>query len=77
MQILTVAVMLGILGGLQSVSAQETMPQGQMPKAAPAKTYSAAESTALSEASRKKAEALEKARDRKMKSIARGICSGC
>jgi hypothetical protein len=77
MRILTIAVTLGLLVGSQSVSAQEKIPQGQTPKAPPSKIYSAEESAALSDASRQKAERLEQARDRKMKSISRGICNGC
>jgi hypothetical protein len=77
MRILTIAVTLGLLIGPQSVSAQEKTTQGQTPKASPSKVYSAEESAALSDASRKKAERLEQARDRRMKSISRGICTGC
>ncbi|GEO18981.1 hypothetical protein MAE02_66770 [Microvirga aerophila] len=77
MRILTIAITLGLLVGSPSLSAQEKTPQGQTPKASPSKIYSAEESAALSDASRKKAERLEQARDRKMKSISRGICTGC
>jgi hypothetical protein len=77
MRILTIAVTLGLLVGSQSLSAQEKTPHGQTPKAPPSKVYSAEESAAASDASRKKAERLEQARDRKMKSISRGICTGC
>jgi hypothetical protein len=77
MRILTIAATLGLLVGSPSLSAQEKTPQGQTPKAPPSKVYSAEESAALSDASRKKAERLEQARDRKMKSISRGICTGC
>ena len=77
MRILTIAVTLGLLVGSHSASAQEKTPQGQTPKATPSKVYSAEESAALADASRQKAERLERARDRKMKSISRGTCTGC
>jgi hypothetical protein len=77
MRILTIAVTLGLLVGSHSVSAQEKTSQGQAPRAPASKVYSAEESAALSDASRKKAERLERARDRKMKSISQGICTGC
>ena len=77
MRIMTVAITLGLLVGSQAVSAQEKTPQGQTPKAPPTKVYSAEESAAVSEASRKKAEAQEQARDRKIRRLSRSICNGC
>ena len=77
MRILTVAITLAVLVGSQSVSAQEKTSQGQNAKAPPSKVYSAEESTAAADASRKKAEAAEQARDRKIRRLSRSICSGC
>jgi hypothetical protein len=77
MRIMTVAITLALLIGSQSVSAQEKTPQGQTPKAAPSKVYNAEDSAASSEAFRKKAEAQEQARDRKIRRLSRSICSGC
>jgi hypothetical protein len=77
MRILTIAVTLGLVIGSHSVSAQEKTSQGQTSKAPHSKVYSAEESAALADASRQKAERLERARDRKMKSISRAICTGC
>ena len=76
MRILTIAVTLGLFVGSHSASAREKT-QGQTPKAPASKVYSAEESAALADASRNKAERLERARDRKMKSISRAICTGC
>ena len=77
MRILTVAITLALLVGSQSVSAQEKTPQGANPKSPPSKVYTAEESAAVSAASRKKAEALEQARDRKIRRLSRSICSSC
>lgn len=77
MRMMTVATTLALFVASQSVSAQDKAPQEQTPKAAPSKVYNAEESAAVSDASRKKAEALEQARDRKIRRLARSICSGC
>ena len=77
MRIMTVAITLALLVGSQSASAQEKTPQGQTSKAVPSKVYNAEESAAASEAFRKKAEAQEQARDRKIRRLSRSICSGC
>jgi hypothetical protein len=47
------------------------------PKAAASKSYTDEESAAMGKAARAKAEAQERIWDRKMKIIARGICTGC
>ena len=77
MRVMTVAMALALLFGSQSVSAQEKTPQGQAPKASPSKVFTAEESAAVSDASRKKAEVLEQARDRKIRRLSRSICKGC
>jgi hypothetical protein len=77
MRIMTVVITLGFLVGSQAVSAQEKTPQGKTPKASPSKVYSTEESAAVSEALRKKAEAQEQARDRKIRRLSRSICNGC
>jgi hypothetical protein len=77
MRIMTGAIALALLFGSHSVSAQEKTPQGQAPKASPSKVFTAEESATVSDASRKKAEVLEQARDRKIRRLSRSICSGC
>jgi hypothetical protein len=77
MRILTVAITLALLVGSQSVSAQEKTPQGQTPKAPSSKVYNAEESAAAADAFRKKSEAQEQARDRKIRRLSRSICNGC
>ena len=77
MRIMTVAITLALLVGSQSVSAQYKTPQEQTSEAPPSKAYTAGESAAVSDASRKKAEALEQAHDRKIRRLSRSICSGC
>ena len=77
MRMMGVAITLAVFVSSQEVSAQEKTPQGQTPKAPPAKVYTSEESAAVSDASRKKAEALEQARDRKIRRLSRSICKGC
>lgn len=77
MRIMTVAITLALLISSQPVSAQEKTPQGQTPTAPSSKVYSAEESAASADAFRKKAEAAEQARDRKIRRLSRSICSGC
>jgi hypothetical protein len=77
MRMMTVAITLALFVGSQSTSAQEKTTQGQTPQAPPSKVYNAEESAAVSDASRKKAEALDQARDRKIRRLSRSICSGC
>ena len=77
MRITTGAIALALLFGSQSVFAQEKTPQGNAPKASPSRVFTAEESAAVSDASHKKAEALEQARDRKIRRLSRSICSGC
>ena len=77
MRMMTVAITLALFAGSQSVSAQDKTPQAQAPKTPPSKVNTAEESAAVSDASRKKAEALEQARDRKIRRLSRSICSGC
>ena len=77
MRMMTVAITLALFVGLQTVAAQEKTPEVKTSKAPPSKVYNAEESAAVSDASRKKAEALEQARDRKIRRLSRSICSGC
>ena len=77
MRMMTVGITLALFVGSQTVAAQEKTPQGQTPKASPSKVYNAEESAAASEAFRKKAEAQEQARDRKIRRLSRSICNGC
>ena len=77
MRILTVAITLALLVGSQSVSAQEKTPQGRNAKAPPSKVYNAEESAASADAFRKKSEAHEQVRERKIRRLSRSICNGC
>lgn len=43
----------------------------------PSPAEQAAQSAAMAKEARDKAEALERARDRRMREISKGICSGC
>jgi len=78
MRIMTVATVLALLIASQSVSAKETTEAGSgNPKMSASRSYSAEESATLSRAARTKAEAQERIWDLKMKTITKGICTGC
>lgn len=49
----------------------------QVPKAAARSTYTSEQSAAMADAAREKTEALERARDKRMRTLTRGICTGC
>ncbi len=49
----------------------------QVPKAEAKSAYTSEQSAAMADAAREKTEALERARDKRMKTLTRGICSGC
>jgi hypothetical protein len=78
MQALTIPAVLGLLMLSQAAAAQESSAaKSRVPETSAAQTYTAEESAALSRAAREKTEAQERVRDRRMKSIAKGICTGC
>jgi hypothetical protein len=77
MKALTVAATLSLLLFSQAAHAQENPVKRQPPEASTTKPYTAEESATLSRVARDKAEALELARDRKMRAISKGICNGC
>lgn len=49
----------------------------QVPKARTGATYTSEQSAAMADAAREKTEALERARDKRMRTLTRGICTGC
>lgn len=79
MRIPTLMSVLVLLAASSAVHAQgrpvPTVPQ--VPKAEARSTYTSEQSAAMADAAREKTEALERARDKRMKSLTRGICSGC
>ena len=78
MRIMITTVVLALFMAPHSISAKDrAAPDAGAPKVSAAKAYSAEESAALGRAARTKAEAQERIWDRKMKTIARGICTGC
>lgn len=78
MRILTAIATLALLMASHSAYAEgRTAPEASSPKASASRTYTAEESAALARAARAKAEAQERTWDLKMKSIAKGICTGC
>jgi hypothetical protein len=78
MRIITATAVLALLIASHSVSAKDaTEPGSGIPKVSASKSYTAEESAAMGRAARAKAEAQERVWDRKMKIIARGICTGC
>ncbi len=52
-------------------------PEALSPKAPLRQSYTAEESAALAAEARQKSDALERARDRRMREISKGICIGC
>jgi hypothetical protein len=78
MRILTLASVLVLAAVSSGAYAQaRTGPDAQVPKVRAGSTSTSEESAALANAAREKAEALERARDRRMKTLTRGICTGC
>jgi hypothetical protein len=78
MQALTIPAVLGLLMLSQAAVAQDgSAAKGRTSETPAARTYTTEESAALSRAAREKTEAQERVRDRRMKSIAKGICTGC
>ena len=76
MRTLAVATVFGFLVGSHSVAAQDRKPQTGSPEASSSQAATGQESEALA-AERKKAEDIEKARQRRMDRLGRSICTGC
>jgi hypothetical protein len=78
MRMMMATALLAMLMATQATDAKDRgEPQAGTPKVSTSKAYTAEESAALGRAARVKAEAQERIWDRKMKTIARGICTGC
>jgi hypothetical protein len=78
MQALTTLTLLSLLVFSQSAVAQEgAVTRRRAPEASASRTYTDEESAALSRAARERTEAQDRDRDRRMKSTAKGICTGC
>jgi hypothetical protein len=78
MRMMMATALLAMLMTTQATDAKDRgEPQAGTPKVSASKSYTAEESAALGRAARVKAEAQERIWDRKMKTIARGICTGC
>jgi hypothetical protein len=78
MRILTLVSVLVLAAVSSGAHAQgRTAPDPQVPKVRTGSAYTSEESASLANAAREKAEALERARDRRMRSLTRGICTGC
>ncbi len=77
MRSLTVAsiLTLALLG--QSARGQEHAMTGSNQNSSTVKVFSAEQSAAMAEASRKKADAIDRARDVKLKRATTSICIGC
>lgn len=77
MRILTAVSILALALTSQAAQAQGRAEAGSAPNGAPAKVYSSEESAAMATANRKKAEAVERARDERLRKATKGICIGC
>lgn len=78
MRVISVAAMLTLLALPHPVYAKDQVAsEAEKPKASTEKVYSAEESASMGRAARTKAEAQEGIWDRKMKTLMRGICTGC
>lgn len=58
-------------------SGAKAPPEVRRPQVSLSQTYTAEEPAAMAEEARQKAEAKERARDRKMRRISKDICTGC
>jgi hypothetical protein len=76
MRTLAVATVFGLLAFSPSAAAQDRKPQTGSAEASSSQTSTGQESAALA-AERKKAEDIEKARQRRMDRLGRSICTGC
>jgi len=77
MRILTAVSILALALICQAAQAQGRAVIGSVPNRATAKVYSSEESAAMAAANRKKAEAVERARDERLRKATKGICIGC
>jgi hypothetical protein len=76
MRTLAVATVFGFLMIAHPAAAQDRKPQTGTPEASSSQTSNGQESETLT-AERKKAENIEKARQRRMDRLGRSICTGC
>jgi hypothetical protein len=74
---LTAVSILALAFASQAAQAQGLVTSGSTTNAAAVKALSAEESAAMAEAQRKKAEALQRTRDEKLKRTTKSICIGC
>ncbi len=77
MRLLAPAFVLALLVGPQAALAQDGNVVAPSGNAIEQATVDADKSAALSEVSRKRAEALQRARDAKLERLTRSICTGC
>lgn len=78
MRVLQTTVLFAIIVLSSAANAQDkAVPDAQSRKASPSQQFTAEESARLAQTARNKAEALEHARDRRMRAISKGICTGC
>jgi len=78
MRVLQTIVLLAIIVLSSVANAQDkAAPDAQSRKASPSQQFTAEESATLARTARDKAEALERARDRRMRAVSKGICTGC
>ena len=78
MRLLSAAAMLALMATLQTASAKVKSEPSQLgPKLATSRVHTAEETAALSRAARERDDARQRAWDVRMKSITRGVCSGC
>jgi hypothetical protein len=76
MRTLAVATVFGLLVIAHSAAAQDRKPQPGSPEVPPSQISTGQESETLT-AERKKAEDIEKARQRRMDRLGQSICTGC
>jgi hypothetical protein len=77
MRILTAISIVALALTSQAAQAQGRAVTGSALNGAPAKVYSSEESAAMATANRKKAEAVERARNERLRKATKGICTGC
>ncbi|WP_262270876.1 hypothetical protein [Microvirga yunnanensis] len=78
MRVLQTMALIAIVVLSSAANAQDkAAPEAQSRKAPPSRQSTAEESAALARTARNKAEALERVRDRRMRAISKGICTGC
>jgi hypothetical protein len=77
MRVLTAVSILALALISQAAQAQGRAVAGSVPSRAETKVYSPEESAATAAANRKKAEAVERARDERLRKATKGICIGC